>query len=240
MRSRGGPERVLSSAATSRRWRVACNSSSSCGAARSCDRVVLDDWASAVEVDALKAIAVRGMAAASADGAAGGPTIFDMNSGYVMAPGARLVNLYSARDPQPIFSQQDYELYRQVIRRLKRAVEQKFALDPAKLHFTAPTFITRLSGRNASWRPSEPHDEYWHEHVDRANTQHYEYSGLLYLSDFRTDFQGGLFAFEDHLEIEPRRGRLLLFASSDENAHGVRRVTEGERFVLSRAHDESR
>ena len=36
-----------------------------------------------------------------------------------------------------------------------------------------------------------------HAHVDKNNTEHYDYSGLLYLSDFETDFSGGMFAFLD-------------------------------------------
>ena len=36
-----------------------------------------------------------------------------------------------------------------------------------------------------------------HAHVDKNNTEHYDYSGLLYLSDYETDFTGGMFAFLD-------------------------------------------
>lgn len=37
------------------------------------------------------------------------------------------------------------------------------------------------------------HDEYWHPHVDRNNTPHYHYSGLLYMSTYKEDFDGGDF-----------------------------------------------
>jgi hypothetical protein len=36
------------------------------------------------------------------------------------------------------------------------------------------------------------HDEYWHLHVDMNNTAHYHFSGLLYMSTYGKDFQGGL------------------------------------------------
>jgi hypothetical protein len=36
------------------------------------------------------------------------------------------------------------------------------------------------------------HDEYWHPHVDRNNTPHYHYSGLLYMSTYKEDFEGGI------------------------------------------------
>ena len=172
---------------------VPCATTSVCGE-RPCDRVVIDDWLPPAEIDALRDIARRGAAAADAAAASGGPTIVDINSGFVMAPGARLVNLYqSKRKP---FGGEDYELYRSVIRRLKAEVEAAFPRASA-LYFTAPTFLTRLSGENATWEASEPHDEYYQWHVDRDNTPHYEFSGLLYLSDYDEDFEGGLFTYDD-------------------------------------------
>lgn len=103
----------------------------------------------------------------------------------------------------------------------------------------------------------EIHDEYWHPHVDRNNTPHYQYSGLLYLSTYGVDFEGGRFIFfspssaqqdlsrydngfplqEDSTDIdlvmEPRAGRIVIFSSDMENTHQVERVTNGQRFVLS-------
>lgn len=214
-----------------RRWPTACaDEASSCSGRRVCDRILADNWLSQADIVGLLSIAKRGMGAS-----ASGPTIFDVNSGYVMAPGADLSNIY-LKDPESrLFSGRDFELYRRVIRDLKTTVEQAF---DRQLYFTAPTFVARLSGENASWSPSSPHDEYWHPHVDKANTAHYEYSGLLYLSDYGVDFQGGLFEFLDErnrssLQVQPRKGRLLLFSASKENRHRVRRVTEGVRFALS-------
>ena len=79
------------------------------------------------------------------------------------------------------------------------------------IYFTAPTFITRLDG-NTPWEPQrksiieyhlecyclfqyyliEIHDEYWHKHADHNNTEHYHFSGLLYMSEYERDFEGGL------------------------------------------------
>ena len=142
---------------------VPCATTSVCGA-RPCDRVVIDDWLPPAEIDALRDIARRGAAAADAAAAAGGPTIIDINSGFVMAPGARLVNLYQAKSKRKPFGGEDYELYRSVIRRLKAEVEAAFPRASA-LYFTAPTFLTRLSGENATWEASEPHDEYYQRHA---------------------------------------------------------------------------
>ena len=197
-----------------RRWPVACRTESSCGR-RLCDRVVREGFATRAEAAALRSLATRGMDAAGAPAGAGGPTIFDLNSGFVLAPGAQLTNLHSARPG--LFAAADYDSYRGFITRLKREVERTFMAE-RPVYLTAPTFITRLSAENQSWAPATAHDEYWHPHVDRHNTAHYEFSGLVYLSDHGADFQGGLFNFLDdagaRTVVEPRAGTLLLFASS--------------------------
>jgi predicted 2-oxoglutarate/Fe(II)-dependent dioxygenase YbiX len=83
----------------------------------------------------------------------------------------------------------------------------------------------------------EIHDEYWHLHVDRNNTPHYHYSGLLYMSTYEENFNGGRLIFynSDQIEtiIEPKRGRIAIFSSGAENSHRVEKVISGERFVLS-------
>ena len=71
------------------------------------------------------------------------------------------------------------------------------------------------------------------------NTKHYHYSGLLYMSDYQTDFTGGrlLFVNGDDMNIEqivePKKGRVVFFTSGPENTHVVERVTKGQRFVLA-------
>ena len=70
-----------------------------------------------------------------------------------------------------VFDDGELALYARVIARIKRAVEAEFALGAGALHFTAPTFITRtLGGGERGWAPTEPHDEYWHVHVDKNNS----------------------------------------------------------------------
>jgi predicted 2-oxoglutarate/Fe(II)-dependent dioxygenase YbiX len=72
--------------------------------------------------------------------------------------------------------------------------------------------------------------------VDKNNTKHYDYSGLLYLSDYQEEFTGGLFSFIDEnteTVVEPARGRLMMFTAGAENLHVVRKVETGTRYVLS-------
>lgn len=68
-----------------------------------------------------------------------------------------------------------------------------------------------------------------HPHVDKDNTPHYDYSGLVYLSNYDQDFTGGLFTFieaktAEFNVIEPSEGRLLIFNAGRENLHQVSRV----------------
>ena len=59
--------------------------------------------------------------------------------------------------------------------KLKETLERQFEV--SNMHFTAPTFITRLDS-TVSWEPKSAHDEYWHVHADMNNTAHYHYSGI--------------------------------------------------------------
>ena len=75
-----------------------------------------------------------------------------------------------------------------------------------------------------------------HPHVDKENTKHYDYSSLLYLSDYGEEFTGGLFSFIDgdnETAVEPARGRLLMFTAGSENLHVVRKVKTGTRYTMS-------
>ncbi|KAJ0399044.1 hypothetical protein ATCC90586_004503 [Pythium insidiosum] len=197
-----------------------------------CGRAVRDRFVTPEEVEQLREIAETGMANRSR---LGGPTIMDINTGFVKDNNG-LVNIYQSRrdaPPIPRFTAEQFDLYRRTIEKIRLALVEEFGLK--HLYFTAPTFITRIVG-NASWEPAEIHDEYWHPHVDKDNTHHYDYSGLLYLSDYADEFTGGLFAFIDKKSeqvVEPARGRLMMFTSGKENLHQVRKVLTGTRYVMS-------
>jgi len=198
-----------------------------------CSRIIMDsDIFSPEDITNLHIIASKGMSQRPAEG---GPTILDINTGYIR-DSTGLENLFIK--PNDIYDVTDFHHYAQTIQRLKLTLEAHFNL--SDLYFTAPTFITRLDGRH-SWQPKGVHDEYWHAHADRNNTSHYHYSGLLYMSDYHTDFEGGRLVFlspslslsSAELIVEPKRGRLALFTSGSENPHYVERVTQGERYVLA-------
>ena len=204
-----------------------------------CARQVLDNLFSDEDIDALLRIVDKGLSLSSTvtQASSGGPSIFDLNTGFVRTP-AGMENIFSSRHAHAaVFSPQDFEHYRDIITKLKEILQSR--LDVKTLYFTAPTFVTRLDGTAGSWEPESMHDEYWHLHVDQNSTSHYHYSGLLYLSTYDVDFKGGrLFMYnKDEVTVEqivePRRGRVALFTSGPENPHNVERLTGGLRYTLS-------
>lgn len=174
-----------------------------------CQRVVLDGFLSKEENAAVLEIAKKGFAYSSTAAEYGGPTIMDINSGFVRDQDG-LINMYTPSQPPnpndkalhekrympPVsFTTGEYALYKTIIQRIRQQIMDEFDLED--LYFTAPTFITREVGNASSWKPKSMHDEYWHPHVDKNNTAHYDYSGLVYLNDHGLDYTGGMFAFLD-------------------------------------------
>jgi len=121
-----------------------------------------------------------------------GPTIADINSG-LLRDSSGVQRLYVGED-RVYFTLKEYKLYGDIFMRAKAAIAAQWGLNNDYLFFSAPTFVTRILG-NATFSPREIHDQYWWPHSDKENTPHYDYSGLLYLSDYGIDFTGGLFSF---------------------------------------------
>ena len=121
-----------------------------------------------------------------------GPTIADINSGLLRDSNG-VQRLYHGED-RVYFSLKEYKLYGEIFLRARDQIAAQWGLDNNNLYFSAPTFVTRILG-NSTFSPREIHDQYWWPHSDKENTPHYDYSGLLYLSDYGIDFTGGLFSF---------------------------------------------
>lgn len=153
-----------------------------------CLRFIGDNIFESNDITSLLQIAEKGMNTRVSNG---GPTILDINTGYIRDTEG-LANLfgddYKKDESDRLFTSNDFATYGRIINKLKNLVSSKFNIE--NLYFTAPTFITKLDG-NSAWKPREIHDEYWHTHADMNNTDHYQYSGLLYLSTYGVDFTGG-------------------------------------------------
>ncbi|XP_049632671.1 2-oxoglutarate and iron-dependent oxygenase domain-containing protein 3 [Suncus etruscus] len=197
---------------------------------RTCGRAVTDAVITREEAQRIRSIAEKGLALGGSDG---GASILDLHSG-ALSVGKHFVNLYRyfGDQIQNVFSEEDFQLYRDVRRRVQLAIAQAFGISASALHLTKPTFFSRINSTGAR----TVHDEYWHAHVDKVTYGSFDYTSLLYLSDYLTDFGGGRFVFmEDgaNRTVEPRAGRVSFFTSGSENLHRVEKVHWGTRYAIT-------
>ncbi|XP_041473403.1 2-oxoglutarate and iron-dependent oxygenase domain-containing protein 3-like isoform X2 [Lytechinus variegatus] len=131
-----------------------------------------------------------------------------------------------------VFSSEDIKLYRKVADTIKRAIAARFQIPAQKLYLTHPTFFSRMNNKKAK----TIHDEYWHSHVDKKTYETFDYTSLLYLTNYGVDFKGGRFVFIDekaNSTVEPKLGRLSFFTSGSENTHFVEKVSSGTRYAIT-------
>lgn len=220
---------------------------------KACGRIVIENFATPGEVDALRALADRGMALG---GGAGGPTILDLQSG-ALSYQDKFIDVWSAfnASSKQAFTKSDVAVYADVVERVRQLAERTFGVGasksarPRRLHLTAPTFFSRISGER---EPKTQHDEYWHTHIDLEQYGSFVFTSLLYLADGGVDFEGGDFEFLPKgsaqeladgsgpgaagtplASVTPRRGMLVLFSSGPEHPHRVTRVRSGTRLAIT-------
>lgn len=197
---------------------------------QTCGRAVTDNVVSKEEAQALRRLAERGLALAGSDG---GASILDLHSG-ALSMGKQFVNIYRFFGEQisEVFTKEDFQLYRDVRDRIQTVIAETFGLDKSLLYLTKPTFFSRINSTSAKTQ----HDEYWHPHVDKVTYGSFDYTSLLYLSDYGYDFTGGRFIFMDsngNRTVEPRAGRVSFFSSGSENLHRVEQVSWGTRYAIT-------
>lgn len=195
-----------------------------------CGRAVTDSVVTREEAQVLRRLAERGLALA---GSEGGASILDLHSG-ALSMGKQFVNIYRYFGDQigDVFTQEDFQLYRDVRGRIQAVIAETFGLEPTLMYLTKPTFFSRINSTAAKTQ----HDEYWHPHIDKVTYGSFDYTSLLYLSDYGSDFTGGRFVFMDqnaNRTVEPRTGRVSFFSSGSENLHRVERVRWGTRYAIT-------
>ncbi|KAG8550427.1 hypothetical protein GDO81_026015 [Engystomops pustulosus] len=132
---------------------------------------------------------------------------------------------YYGEQMKEIVTEEDFQLYSDVRRRIQQEIARTFDLDANNLHLTKPTFFSRMNSSEAK----TTHDEYWHPHIDKVTYGSFDYTSLLYLSDYSRDFGGGRFIFIDekaNSTVEPRLGRCPS-SLSDQNYNRVEKVNWG-------------
>uniref|UniRef100_A0A3B1IGM9 2-oxoglutarate and iron dependent oxygenase domain containing 3 n=1 Tax=Astyanax mexicanus TaxID=7994 RepID=A0A3B1IGM9_ASTMX len=176
-----------------------------------CGRAVTDSVVTKEEAQILKRLAERGLALGGSDG---GASILDLHSG-ALSMGKKFVNIY-----------------RDVRGRIQKVIAETFGLDSSQMYLTKPTFFSRINSTGAK----TTHDEYWHPHIDKVTYGSFDYTSLLYLTDYGVDFGGGRFVFMDsnsNRTVEPRAGRVSFFSSGSENLHRVEKVVWGTRYAIT-------
>lgn len=195
-----------------------------------CGRGVTDAVITRDEARRIRSIAEKGLSLGGSDG---GASILDLHSG-ALSVGKHFVNLYRyfGDKIENIFSEEDFQLYRDVRQRVQLAIAQAFGISASSLYLTKPTFFSRINSTEAR----TAHDEYWHAHVDKVTYGSFDYTSLLYLSDYLDDFGGGRFVFMEegaNKTVEPRAGRVSFFTSGSENLHRVEKVHWGTRYAVT-------
>eukprot|EP00062_Callorhinchus_milii_P004469 gi/632942882/ref/XP_007886667.1/ PREDICTED: 2-oxoglutarate and iron-dependent oxygenase domain-containing protein 3 [Callorhinchus milii] len=195
-----------------------------------CGRAVTDSVVNREEAEKMLSIARRGLSLGGSDG---GASILDLHSG-ALSMGKQFVNIYRyfGEKVKELFTAEDFRLYSELRWRIQQRVADTFGIDPNVLHLTKPTFFSRMNSTEAKTM----HDEYWHPHIDKVTYGSFDYTSLLYLSDYKADFGGGRFVFVDeHVNstVEPRKGRISFFTSGSENLHYVEKVERGTRYAIT-------
>ncbi|XP_007957983.1 2-oxoglutarate and iron-dependent oxygenase domain-containing protein 3 [Orycteropus afer afer] len=197
---------------------------------RKCGRGVSDVVITREEVARVRSIAEKGL---SLGGSAGGASILDLHSG-ALSVGKHFVNLYRyfGDKIRTVFSEEDFQVYRDVRQKVQLTIAEAFGISVSSLYLTKPTFFSRINSTEAQ----TAHDEYWHAHVDKVTYGSFDYTSLLYLSNYLEDFGGGRFVFMEegaNKTVEPRAGRVSFFTSGSENLHRVEKVRWGTRYAIT-------
>ncbi|CAJ0937916.1 unnamed protein product [Ranitomeya imitator] len=74
---------------------------------------------------------------------------------------------YYGEQMKDVLTEEDFQLYRNVRRRIQQEIARTFHLDASALHLTKPTFFSRINSSEAK----TTHDEYWHPHIDKFSAR---------------------------------------------------------------------
>ncbi|KAG8445991.1 hypothetical protein GDO86_013752, partial [Hymenochirus boettgeri] len=197
---------------------------------RKCGRAVTDSVITLQEAEKMRRLAETVLSLGGSDG---GASILDLHTG-ALSMGKKFVNLYRyfGEKIRDVMDDEDFEVYREIRLKIQQEIARTFNISVSSLHLTKPTFFSRMNSSEAK----TTHDEYWHPHTDKETYGSFDYTSLLYLSDYLVDFSGGRFVFMDegvNRTVEPRIGRLSFFTSGSENVHRVEKVTWGTRYAIT-------
>ncbi|CAL8142345.1 unnamed protein product [Orchesella dallaii] len=196
---------------------------------KQCGRFVVDNLFAPQEIYALKELMERIFNEGKVEGAA---TVFDLQLGIMQLEGETL-DLFKLNSTKPIFQKSDQIIYLNLKGKLQRLISSYFAVDHWSLYAAAPFFITRLTRKFAK----RENDEYWHPAVHQKQFKTYQFSTVLFMSDYGTDIDGGRLIFIDgdntNRTVDPKVGRAIAFSAGEESLHYTERVLKGTRYAIT-------
>lgn len=114
-----------------------------------CGRRVMDGAFNDSDVSKLHEIVTKAMSHRVVQN--NGPTILDINTGYLRDTDGLDNLFYKEMKKNAIYSVDDFAHYGNIIRKLKDLVMDSFSV--SEMYFTSPTFITRLRALDSNWEP---------------------------------------------------------------------------------------
>ncbi|NXC13112.1 OGFD3 protein, partial [Corythaeola cristata] len=200
---------------------------------RKCGRGVTDAVITREEAERIRRIAERGLSLGGSDG---GASILDLHSG-ALSLGKHFVNLYRyfGDKVQDIFTEEDFALYRD--EKSNQEIFLALKILPGKSQSEGS--IMAVVAHNISVSSCALSCHVGRSNLNLENVVTYgsfDYTSLLYLSDYSEDFGGGRFVFMDtgsNKTVEPRAGRVSFFTSGSENLHRVEKVHWGTRYAIT-------
>lgn len=201
-----------------------------CAKIMRCGRWVFDD---VFETDVLVAMEnmVDDILARAQGGGTGPPSVIDLH-GRVVSYKEKFMNLDVVFEHHKWnVSRTDIKTY-QMIRQLITDTTMRLSGVHSKLFYMDRAFFSHINGSKTA---KTLHDEYWHQHIDVEQYGTFAYTALLYFGG-AANFTGGDFVFtNDNHTITPKRNRLLVFSSGEENPHMVNPVENGIRLAFTSA-----
>jgi hypothetical protein len=101
------------------------------------------------------------------------------------------------------------------------------------LHVSRPVEFRKLTNKN----PFSSFDFYWIRKVDGVNLKSCHYTAIIPLNSYIFDYYGGRSTFSNlnstaTTSIYPKKARVILFTSGQENEYFIERVQLGEYYSI--------
>lgn len=187
-----------------------------------CGIVVTDKLVSGTETDVLLKLATNGFQLG--EPADAGSNTLDLHSGKLSKGQQRHVEIYALPETKKTFTSADFAFYKVVRTKVQSAIAHHFGISTNKIFLTNPSFLSRATNVSEVT-------------IDDAKNEDTQYTAILFLSDYGRDFGAGRLTFVDKNNVktvvEPRKGRVTMFTTSNEREHKVENVYSGTRYALT-------